>query len=427
MEDRRILNSSQANKLTALMATAFEIQPRANFPPLSVTPARLLSEVKKCLLKKDISIRDVRLNGSAASYCICEDQDVYPQIRYNNIDLVIGVQIRDDRDFHIIKHTVMETLMGFLPQTTNLTPHLMEKVYVGKMILVSDEDNKWSLISLGNPECASGHSTTIELKFEERIKRKYEFSVDSFEILLDSYLDRVEASPYSESTSFGFFCAVSTYDNYDKALYYLNNRLIHTRNPEEIRGGGLLKYCNLLVKGFKPASLKAIHRLRPYMCSRFFIDFPTVDVQQAKICKYVESKFMDQGYHRGVLDALGLLNHLKYAIKYWARCLMKRDKHQTTKMICDIQSHLFPPTPPFSSPLLSVPAGYPQQQSCSHQTVGQYRTHCSGRYNSGSSAGAGAIAYRPINSPMAAYSNAFPSSAYSKSTSSHFPLSRGRC
>ena len=72
MEDRRILNFSQANKLTAVMATAFEIQPRANFPPLIVTPARLLSEVKKCLLRKDISIRDVHLNGSAASYCICE-------------------------------------------------------------------------------------------------------------------------------------------------------------------------------------------------------------------------------------------------------------------------------------------------------------------------------------------------------------------
>lgn len=32
---------------------------------------------------------------------------------------------------------------------------------------------------------------------------------------------------------------------------HLNNRQIVTKNPEEIRGGGLLRYCNLITRGFK--------------------------------------------------------------------------------------------------------------------------------------------------------------------------------
>ena len=34
----------------------------------------------------------------------------------------------------------------------------------------------------------------------------------------------------------------------------MHSKLIATKHPEEIRGGGLLKYCNLLVKNYRPAS-----------------------------------------------------------------------------------------------------------------------------------------------------------------------------
>lgn len=37
------------------------------------------------------------------------------------------------------------------------------------------------------------------------------------------------------------------------ALEHLDQRLIDTRRPEEIRGGGLLKYCHLLTRGYKAA------------------------------------------------------------------------------------------------------------------------------------------------------------------------------
>ena len=45
----------------------------------------------------------------------------------------------------------------------------------------------------------------------------------------------------------------SVYGDFSEALYHLENRLIATKHPEQIRGGGLLKYCNLLVKNYRPA------------------------------------------------------------------------------------------------------------------------------------------------------------------------------
>ena len=35
-----------------------------------------------------------------------------------------------------------------------------------------------------------------------------------------------------------------------------------------IRGGGLLKYCNLLVKNYRPAWPEAVKTMERYMCSR---------------------------------------------------------------------------------------------------------------------------------------------------------------
>ena len=35
------------------------------------------------------------------------------------------------------------------------------------------------------------------------------------------------------------------------------------------RGGGLLKYCNLLVKNYRPAWPEAVKTMERYMCSRF--------------------------------------------------------------------------------------------------------------------------------------------------------------
>ena len=97
----------------------------------------------------------------------------------------------------------------------------------------------------------------IELKFVERMRRAFEFSVDSFQITLDPLIDQPnEHRPTVRAESmYGDFMGVRLGKLFKigawlQALYHLNKRLIDTRNPEEIRGGGLLKYCHLLTRGF---------------------------------------------------------------------------------------------------------------------------------------------------------------------------------
>jgi len=428
MEDERQLVYSQAEKLISILSTEVEIQSHADFPSLIVTPVQLLTEIKKNLRNKEIHLKDTRIIGSAASYCVCKDSQAYPRIYYNDIDLVIRVQARDEEDFHVIKQVVMETLVGFLPCTTGgITPQLIEKMYVGKMVLVSNKENRWSLFSFGNAKHASRPATTIELKFEDNIQRKYEFSAHSFQIHLDSFLDLLEASPVIFKWSpmiYPLFTAVSMYEVYDKALCHLNNRLIHTRHPEQIRGGGLLKYCSLLVDGFKPAHLKAIRCLEFYMCSRFFIDYPTKEVQYAKINSYVNARFIDQQKsNNGKNTAVNFLDHLKKVVKYRARCLMKMDRRDAIHVISCIRSQLSPPKTHFLSYQFPVIAGHPQQKY-SYQSKSQYNTHCSSCHqDSEIFITAATIRYIYCNESMPAV-RSFPSTAYKKSRSCHFPHSR---
>ena len=147
----------------------------------------------------------------------------------------------------------------------------------------------------------------LELKFVQNMKRQYEFSVDSFQIILDTFLAYQQALSDCNSdieTSERFFPTVlaeSVYGDFAAALRHLRLRRICTHRPEEIRGGGLLRYCNLLVRDFTPgdddtekeesANSSAISRLEQHMCSRFFIDFGDIERQQKKLLSYLDSHF----------------------------------------------------------------------------------------------------------------------------------------
>ena len=343
LSDKQSLNYSQVSKLNSVLSTQMEIHSHNNFPSLLLTPAGLVRTVKSNLIRRGISIEDIRMNGSAASYCICDESDSHPKIHYNDIDVIFGIE--KESDFHVIKDAVMTSLMDFLPDQVskcNLTSQLMEETYVRKMVLISNRDVRWSLVSLGD---SSSNSTTIELKFVDRIRRKYEFTVDSFQILIDSYFNFnkcAEESPVSMSQLFfPSVYALSVYHDYEEALNHLNNRLIHTEAPEEIRGGGLLKYCSLLANGFKPADADKMSRLEPYMCSRFFIDFPTEEVQYEKIEKYVTSRFVQQGM--AAQKGVEFLDILYDVVGSCAKCLVESERRKTMGVIMYIRSMLTPP------------------------------------------------------------------------------------
>ena len=138
------------------------------------------------------------------------------------------------------------------------------------------------------------------------MKRQYEFSVDSFQIILDSYLSYRKAEENSDSSAImsetfhPTVLAESVYGDFSAALRHLKLRRICTHRPEEIRGGGLLRYCNLLAREFTPGDeevavgstdANAVSRLEQHMCSRFFIDFSDIEGQQKKLLSYLNSHF----------------------------------------------------------------------------------------------------------------------------------------
>ena len=116
------------------------------------------------------------------------------------------------------------------------------------------------------------------------MRRQFEFSVDSFQITLDPLLDVEKLDDINESMH---ITAESMFGDFPQALRHLNRRLIETRSPEEIRGGGLLKYCHLLTRGY--SATPNCRELERYMCSRFFIDFPDIATQEMKLRGYMDS------------------------------------------------------------------------------------------------------------------------------------------
>src|ERR1700677_2566305 len=100
------------------------------------------------------------------------------------------------------------------------------------------------------------------------MKRQYQFSVDSFQILLDPLLNFFYLTKKFDSNYLNFPTIIvrSSYGNFLEALQHLHYRLIAVKAPEELRGGGLLKYCDLIARGFQPTNQIQMKDLQRYMC-----------------------------------------------------------------------------------------------------------------------------------------------------------------
>ncbi|KAJ8348221.1 hypothetical protein SKAU_G00268100 [Synaphobranchus kaupii] len=514
--DRRFhnLTQEQVQTLDQVLTEVIPIHGRGNFPTLEVKPKDIIHLVKNRLVKREIKVRDVRLNGSIASHVLVKENGT----SYKDLDIIFGVELPSQEDFQIIKDVVLGCLLDFLPQGVNkdkITALTMKEAYVQKMVKVFNEHDRWSLISLSN-----NHGKNLELKFVNSLRRQFEFSVDSFQIILDrileSYLEAErrqaiqchtcgeqaslvknssQLAPKEESPSISldlkeptnkalylsaedqelpsmderpcendevvlqvdelpqpmeiaaetvepvkvikmkkpekdreslkgaegelqeseaenetpvahdtethvevkcsqnqhhepeppaektfaqraepeyvdkhqehvdqhakFYAqlmdsqkdttprshaalalspprelpaitvvAESMYGDFEQAMDHLRYRLIATRNPEEIRGGGLLKYSNLLVRDFKPASETEIKSLERYMCSRFFIDFPDVHEQQRKIESYLRNHFIGEESSK-----YEYLMTLRRVVNESTVCLMGHERRQTLNMI----------------------------------------------------------------------------------------------
>lgn len=318
-----VLSFEQVQRLSDMMDEVVSIHGRGNFPTLEVRLRDLVAVVRS-KLEADMTVKDIRLNGGGASHVLASD----PQ-PYNDLDLIFGVELSGPRNFDRVKAAVLGSLMDLLPEGVSrkrITTCSLKEAYVSKMVKVNHDGDRWSLISLGN---SRGHKN-VELKFVDSMRRPFEFSVDSFQIVLDSLLLFYECSdlPISEN----FYPTVvgeSVYGDFQEALYHLQKKLIATRCPEEIRGGGLLKYCNLLVRNYRPArsDMKALER---YMCSRFFIDFPDIAQQRAKLQSYLSNHFVGRAEEALRYPYLLLLRRV---VEQSTVCLMGHERRQTLQLI----------------------------------------------------------------------------------------------
>lgn len=318
-----VLSWDQVQRLDSILGEAIPIHGRGNFPTLSIQPRQIVQVVRARLEEKGVSVRDVRLNGSAASHVLHQDTG----LGYKDLDLIFGVSLKDEQAFRLIKDMVLDCLLDFLPAVVckeRITALTLKDAYVQKLVKVCNDTDRWSLISLCN-----NTGKNVELKFVDSLRRQFEFSVDSFQICLDSLLlfDRCSETAMAEN----FHPTVlgeSVYGNFEEAMGHLCHRIIATRNPEEIRGGGLLKYCHLLVRGFRPTSETVMKTLQRYMCSRFFIDFPEIGEQQRKLEAYLQNHFSGMEHKR--YECLMTLHNV---VNESTVCLMSHERRQTLSLI----------------------------------------------------------------------------------------------
>lgn len=294
----------------------------------------LVEKVYRKLKDNGIHVNDVRVNGGVATYII-GDSDVNP-LGYNDVDLIFSVNLESEEHLLRLKDYVMECLLGYFPKATNcdkISPGALTDAYVSKLAKVwQTNGDKWTLVTLSNH-----FGMNLELKFVDTMKRKYQFSVDSFQIILDSLMQFYDFSSAKMSEDFYPTVMVeSVFGDYNEAVHHLKHKLISTREPQEIRGGGLLKYCDLLARGYLPAcNLSDVETLERLMCSRFFIDFSDSSSQYQKLDSYLINHF-----GRDLLLMSRYLHELHNVVNNSTVCLMGHERRQALDLITQMAFHI---------------------------------------------------------------------------------------
>lgn len=329
-----VLTFEQVARLDTVMNETMPIHGRGNFPTLEVKLKDLVQVVRSKLLADGVTVRDIRLNGGAASYVLSSVK----QHTYTDLDLIFGVDLSSHRTFDRVRSAVLDSLLDLLPEDVNkkrMSSCTLKEAYVHKMVKVTESGDRWSLISLCN-----NTGRDVEIKFVDSMKRQFEFSVDSFQIILDSLLLFYECSDEKviniTENIYPTVVGESVYGNFNEALRHLQREVIATRNPEEIRGGGLLKYCRLQVMGYRPAKYDEIKNLEKYMCSRFFIDFPDINVQRVKLANYLKTHFQEDDQTK--YEYLMILYEV---VDESTVCLMGHERRQTLSLIEEFAYHFY--------------------------------------------------------------------------------------
>ncbi|KAJ8982772.1 hypothetical protein NQ317_018184 [Molorchus minor] len=151
-----VLSYDQVCRLNDVMDEVVCIHGRGNFPTLEIRLRDLVNVVRE-KLEADTSsggagmrVRDIRLNGGAASHVLATESQPY-----NDLDLIFGVELSTIRNFDRVKSAVLSSLYDMLPDGVSrkrISTCSLKEAYVSKMVKVNSNNggDRWSLISLGN-------------------------------------------------------------------------------------------------------------------------------------------------------------------------------------------------------------------------------------------------------------------------------------
>lgn len=110
-----VLSWGQVRRLDAILTETIPIHGRGNFPTLEMQPRQIVKAVRTRMEEKRIHVRDVRLNGSAASHILHEDSG----LGFKDLDLIFCADMKGESDFQIVKDIVLDCLLDFLPDCVN--------------------------------------------------------------------------------------------------------------------------------------------------------------------------------------------------------------------------------------------------------------------------------------------------------------------
>jgi len=87
-----VLSYEQVSRLHDVMNETVLIHGRGNFPTLELRLRDLVTVVRQKLEQDGVCVRDIRLNGGAASHVLASS-DCAPTPGYNDLDLIFGVDL----------------------------------------------------------------------------------------------------------------------------------------------------------------------------------------------------------------------------------------------------------------------------------------------------------------------------------------------
>ncbi|CAH8605498.1 unnamed protein product [Schistosoma guineensis] len=218
------------------------------------------------------------------------------------------------------------------------------KQYIQKIMRIYKPTNttydSWLLFIIGYHTINKSNEKIIKIKFIDRISREYEFTIDSFHIIINNLIKFYDLKKNKKNKKikkinknyYPIIVIKSVACSYIEALKHLNNNMIVIYKPEEIYGGGLLKYCKLLINGYKPCKMIDIKLMEKYMCSRFFIDFSNILSQYYQLNDFLMN-YIENNYK----IKIDYLNILYEVVSHSTICLMTHERQQT---LCLIQMFL---------------------------------------------------------------------------------------